>query len=65
MIRTLADHRRLTRDMYSWGPADPIPSVSACNDAFTSLHGASRICGPWAGRLDWQRSGDVPQPASP
>ena len=47
--------------MYSWNAADPIPSVSAWDEAFTGLHGASRISvpdpeAPWAGKLDWQRS---------
>lgn len=47
--------------MYYWNATDPIPSVSAWDEAFTGLHGASRISvpdpkGPWTGKLDWQRS---------
>lgn len=47
--------------MYSWNPATPIRSVGAWGEAFTSLHGASRVDAldpgvPWAARLDWQRS---------
>jgi AraC-like DNA-binding protein len=49
--------------VYSWNAAaGSIPSVSAWDEAFTGLHGASQISvpdpkGPWAGNLDWQRSG--------
>jgi AraC-binding-like domain len=47
--------------MYSWNAAVPIPSVGAWDEAFTGLHGASRISVPdptvpWTGHLDWQRS---------
>jgi AraC-like DNA-binding protein len=47
--------------MYSWDATGPIPSVGAWDEAFTGLHGASRISvpdpgGPWTGALDWQRS---------
>ncbi|MER6175609.1 AraC family transcriptional regulator [Streptosporangium sp. NPDC001681] len=47
--------------MYSWNAAAPIPSVGAWDEAFTGLHGASRISVPdptvpWTGHLDWQRS---------
>ena len=47
--------------MYSWNASDPIGSVSAWDEAFTGLHGASRISvpdpgKPWTGNLDWQRS---------
>jgi AraC-like DNA-binding protein len=48
--------------VYSWNASDPISSVGAWDEAFSGLHGASRISvpdpkGPWAGNLDWQRSG--------
>jgi AraC-like DNA-binding protein len=47
--------------VYSWNPATTIPSVGAWDEAFTGLHGASRISvpdrtAPWTGRLDWQQS---------
>jgi len=47
--------------VYSWNPTAPIPSVSAWDEAFTALHGASRISVPdhaatWAARLEWQKS---------
>ena len=48
--------------MYSWNASGPISSVGAWDEAFSGLHGASRISvpgpeGPWAGNLAWQRSG--------
>jgi AraC-like DNA-binding protein len=47
--------------VYYWNATGPIPSVSAWDEAFSGLHGASRISvpdpkGPWTGNLDWQRS---------
>ena len=47
--------------MYSWNPSGPISSVGKWDEAFSDLHGASRISVPdpevpWAGNLDWQRS---------
>jgi len=47
--------------VYSWNPVAAIDSIGDWDDAFTGLHGASRISvadrrAPWAGRLDWQRS---------
>jgi AraC-like DNA-binding protein len=46
--------------VYDWNPPGSIPAARAWHDAFLDLHGASRITladdGPWAGRLEWQRS---------
>ncbi|MFD3941818.1 AraC family transcriptional regulator [Streptomyces sp. NPDC058579] len=47
--------------MYELTAVGPVPSVSEWNDAFTGLHGASRVSvpdrtAPWTGRLDCQRS---------
>jgi AraC-like DNA-binding protein len=48
--------------VYSWNASGDISSVGAWDEAFSGLHGASRISvpdseAPWAGNLDWQRSG--------
>ncbi|MFI5841202.1 AraC family transcriptional regulator [Catenuloplanes sp. NPDC051500] len=46
--------------MYDWNPPGSIPAARAWQDTFLDLHGSSRLTvaddGPWAGRLDWQRS---------
>lgn len=46
--------------MYYWNPAGSVASASDWCDAFTGLHGASRLtvvdAGPWTGRLEWQQS---------
>ncbi|MFE5023374.1 AraC family transcriptional regulator [Streptomyces sp. NPDC056656] len=47
--------------MYQLTAVGPVPSVSDWNDAFTGLHGASRVTvadrtAPWTGRLDCQHS---------
>ncbi|GLY93720.1 helix-turn-helix domain-containing protein [Actinoplanes sp. NBRC 103695] len=46
--------------MYEWNSPGSISAGDQYSDAFTDLHGASRITvadgGPWAGRLEWQRS---------
>ncbi|GAA0243052.1 AraC family transcriptional regulator [Cryptosporangium japonicum] len=47
--------------MYHWNEPDSTPDARSWRDAFIDLHGASRVtlteAGPWAGRLEWQRSG--------
>lgn len=46
--------------MYRWNERGLIPTPDAWREAFIDLHGASRVtledAGPWAGRLEWQRS---------
>ncbi|HWS34692.1 MAG TPA: AraC family transcriptional regulator, partial [Actinoplanes sp.] len=46
--------------MYRWSGPDTTPTPDAYRDAFITLHGSSRVdlaeSGPWAGRLEWQRS---------
>jgi AraC-like DNA-binding protein len=46
--------------MYRWNERGLIPTPHAWREAFIDLHGASRVtltdAGPWAGRLEWQRS---------
>lgn len=47
--------------MYHWNGPGATPTADAYRDAFIDLHGTSRVTvtgtGPWAGRLEWQRSG--------
>ncbi len=46
--------------MYRWNEPGSIPTADAWRESFIDLHGASRVtltdAGPWAGRLEWQRS---------
>ncbi|MGW1564794.1 AraC family transcriptional regulator [Streptomyces sp. NPDC002144] len=46
--------------MYRWNERGLIPTPRAWREAFIDLHGESRVtltdAGPWAGRLEWQRS---------
>jgi AraC-like DNA-binding protein len=46
--------------MYRWSERDLTPTPDAWREAFIDLHGQSRVtltdAGPWAGRLEWQRS---------
>ncbi|MFG1610598.1 helix-turn-helix domain-containing protein [Actinoplanes sp. NPDC049265] len=46
--------------MYRWNEPGLTPTPDAWREAFIDLHGASRVtltdAGPWAGRLEWQRS---------
>ncbi|AGL18081.1 helix-turn-helix domain-containing protein [Actinoplanes sp. N902-109] len=46
--------------MYRWNEPGLTPTPDAWREAFIALHGASRVTltdtGPWAGRLEWQRS---------
>ncbi|MFD7284642.1 AraC family transcriptional regulator [Streptomyces sp. NPDC059863] len=47
--------------MHSWSQALTLTSASAWDEAFTGLHGASRISvpdrdAPWTGRLEWRQS---------
>jgi AraC-like DNA-binding protein len=46
--------------MYRWNERGLIPTPRAWQEAFIDLHGESRVtlteAGPWAGRLEWQRS---------
>ncbi|GAA2475265.1 AraC family transcriptional regulator [Winogradskya humida] len=46
--------------MYRWNERGLTPTPDAWREAFIDLHGESRVtltdAGPWAGRLEWQRS---------
>ena len=46
--------------MYRWSERGLTPTPDAWRDEFIDLHGDSRVTltdtGPWAGRLEWQRS---------
>ncbi len=46
--------------MYQWNSPESISTGPEYRDAFLELHGSSRMAvmddGPWAGRLEWQRS---------
>ncbi|MEV4051909.1 AraC family transcriptional regulator [Amycolatopsis sp. NPDC049688] len=46
--------------MYRWNERGLFPTPDVWREAFIDLHGASRVtltdAGPWAGRLEWQRS---------